>query len=69
MRCPNCGGRSIGRVGSEQYYCWDCCVEFNTARGAVRIYHLDPGGDLVAAEDYQGEAASVLTGPTHERRR
>jgi len=67
MRCPNCGGRSIGRVGSEQYYCWDCCVEFNTARGAIRIYHLDPGGDLIAAEEYQAEAASVLAGPTHER--
>jgi len=69
VRCPNCGGRSIGRVGSEQYYCWDCCVEFNTGRGAVRIYHLGADGELVAAAEHQAPEASVLTGPTHERRR
>jgi hypothetical protein len=49
VKCPNCGGRSIGRVGSEQYYCWDCCVEFNVGRGAVRVWHVDPDGELVAA--------------------
>ncbi|MGE5676051.1 MAG: hypothetical protein ACM3XM_19610 [Mycobacterium leprae] len=53
MRCPNCNGRCIGRVGSEQYYCWDCCVEFNVSRGAVRIYHLDADGELVAAATNQ----------------
>lgn len=68
MRCPNCDSRSIGRVGSEQYYCWDCCVEFNTARGAVRIWHVDADGELVAAAEHSAEA-SVTCGPTNERRR
>lgn len=69
MRCPNCAGRSIGRVGSEQYYCWDCCVEFNTGRGAIRIYHLDADGELIASVQHQAED-SVLTGmPANERRR
>lgn len=68
MRCPNCAGRSIGRVGSEQYYCWDCCIEFNTGRGAIRIYHLDPDGELIASAEHQVED-SVLTGmPANERR-
>lgn len=56
MRCPNCSGRCIGRVGSEQYYCWDCCVEFNVGRGLVRIYHLDADGELVAAVTHQNPA-------------
>lgn len=53
MRCPNCEGRSIGKVGSEQYYCWDCCVEFNVGRGDVRVWHVDPDGELVAAARHQ----------------
>lgn len=36
-------------MGAEQYYCWDCCVEFNLSRGAVRIYYLDVEGELTAA--------------------
>lgn len=50
MRCPNCGSASIGRVGTEQYYCWDCCVEFNVAGSGVRIFQLDAEGELIAAE-------------------
>lgn len=52
MQCPNCHSRSIGRVGAEQYYCWDCCVEFNLARGSVRVYHLDADGELIAATSF-----------------
>lgn len=53
MRCPSCGGRSIGRVGSVQYYCWDCCVEFNMGRGSIRIFHLDADGELIAAATHE----------------
>ncbi|MCG0239665.1 MAG: hypothetical protein L6E13_10885 [Firmicutes bacterium] len=49
MRCPECGSRSVGRVGAEQYYCWDCCVEFRVVRGEVRVFYLDPDGELTAA--------------------
>lgn len=68
MRCPNCSGRCIGRVGSEQYYCWDCCVEFNVGRGAVRIYHLDADGELVAAATHQGPEMIAAAAPVHQRR-
>lgn len=68
MRCPNCSGRSIGRVGSEQYYCWDCCIEFNTGRGSIRIYHLDADGELIATATHQ-EAEGMRVGvPVTQRR-
>ena len=44
MNCPNCGGRSIGRVGTAQYYCWECCIEFSLGRGGLRVYHLNAEG-------------------------
>lgn len=69
MRCPNCNGRSIGRVGSEQYYCWDCCVEFNVGRGAVRIFHLDADGELVAAAQHESaEMTMTAVAPVMQRR-
>ncbi|HEY8347955.1 MAG TPA: hypothetical protein VIL07_11925 [Symbiobacteriaceae bacterium] len=69
MRCPNCAGRSIGRVGTDQYYCWDCCVEFKVGKGTVRVYHLDVDGELVAATEHpQAEAAAGAPKTTIRRR-
>lgn len=51
MNCPVCGGRAIGKVGVEQFYCWDCCVEFTTQTDKVVIYDLAEDGSLVAWDD------------------
>ncbi|MDP2859103.1 MAG: hypothetical protein Q8P50_14155 [Bacillota bacterium] len=52
MRCPSCGGRSVGRVSSGQYYCWDCCVEFSMGRKGFQIYRLEEDGTLT--QEYAG---------------
>lgn len=44
LRCPKCGSRSTGRIGQDQYYCWDCNVEFHMQGKSVRIYSIDPEG-------------------------
>jgi len=54
MNCPVCGGRATGRVGVEQYYCWDCCVEFSNASDQVVVYDLAEDGTLMAWDDWQG---------------
>ncbi len=51
MNCPVCSGRAIGKVGVEQFYCWDCCVEFATQTDKVVIYDLAEDGSLVAWDD------------------
>jgi hypothetical protein len=51
MKCPVCGGRSTGKVGVEQFFCWDCCVEFNNQSEKVVVYDLGEDGSLVAWED------------------
>ncbi|MDN5348154.1 MAG: hypothetical protein PWP65_1718 [Clostridia bacterium] len=43
--CPLCGGRSVGRVGVAQYYCWDCFVEFDSQN---RVYEVSEDGSLIA---------------------
>jgi hypothetical protein len=48
MHCPVCGGKSTGKVGAEQYYCWDCCVEYRKNKEGVDIFQVDEEGSLVA---------------------
>lgn len=56
MICPVCGGRSTGKVGVDQYYCWDCCIEFNSHSDRVIVYDLEEDGSLVAWEDFYVES-------------
>lgn len=46
--CPECGGRSLGKVGTDQYYCWDCCVEFSWLGPEIEIFEVDPEGTLIS---------------------
>lgn len=45
--CPVCGRRTIGKVGADQYYCWDCCVEFAVKGDQIEVFEIDDDGTLV----------------------
>ncbi|WP_338825746.1 hypothetical protein MTBGP_18890 [Moorella thermoacetica] len=47
LNCPHCGSKSIGKIGTDQYYCWDCFVEFNNRR---EIFNVAEDGSLVSQE-------------------
>ncbi|MDA8236184.1 MAG: hypothetical protein M0Z31_15580 [Clostridia bacterium] len=51
MVCPVCGGKATGKVGIEQFYCWDCCVEFRKTPEQVQVYDVAEDGSLVAWDD------------------
>lgn len=50
MNCPLCGGKEVGKIGPDQYYCWNCFVEYDTRNqvyevaedGSLLIYGTDP---------------------------
>jgi len=50
-KCPICGGMQVGRVGSDQYYCWNCYLEFNYHRGRLNLYEVAEDGSLLAVEE------------------
>ncbi|MBC7075603.1 MAG: hypothetical protein H5T98_05955 [Syntrophomonadaceae bacterium] len=50
VKCPVCGGLQVGRVGSEQYYCWNCFLEFNFSKGKINLYEVTEDGTLIAME-------------------
>ena len=47
MKCPVCGGKATGKVGFDQYYCWDCSIEFVPTADGFRMYRLEPDGTTV----------------------
>ncbi len=50
IRCPVCGGIQVGKVGSEQFYCWNCFLEFNFNKGRVNLYEVAEDGSLVSMD-------------------
>jgi hypothetical protein len=51
VTCPVCGRKSIGKVGIEQYYCWDCCVEFVNKGQDVTVFNIADDGTLTLFDE------------------
>lgn len=47
VQCPICRGKQTGKVGSDQYYCWSCFVEFSGG-GENEVYEITEDGNLMA---------------------
>jgi hypothetical protein len=54
FKCPVCGGMQVGRVGSDQYYCWNCFLEFNYNQGRVNLFEVNEDGTLLALDETPG---------------
>ncbi len=52
MVCPVCGGKSTGKVGVDQFYCWDCCIEYKKSKEEVQVFDLDEEGTLLAWDEF-----------------
>ncbi len=35
--CPVCGGVRVGKLNGEQFFCWDCLLEFNRRREVFSV--------------------------------
>lgn len=51
MRCPNCNGRDIGKIGTSAYYCWTCCIEMTITGKALMVHQIEPDGSLSSLDD------------------
>lgn len=64
MICPKCRSRAIGRIGQNQYYCWDCNIEFIPTKDGFRMYRLEPDGTTVLDSlDANPQAVMLAGGP------
>lgn len=52
LRCPNCHSHDLGRVGTNQLYCWHCYIEMTTDDGQIQnIYQVEEDGSLTSLND------------------
>lgn len=47
MGCPICNGNTVGRVGSNQFYCWECFIEFTMGKDGIRVFDVEDDGTLI----------------------
>lgn len=59
MVCPICGGTIIGRIGLNQYYCWDCFIEFSINNGRVQAYRVEADGTLVSLLEEEKQLQNI----------
>ncbi|MFZ5943343.1 MAG: hypothetical protein ACOYVD_04495 [Bacillota bacterium] len=48
--CPICNSRAVGRVGTDQFYCWDCFVEYNHSGNQLHVFDIGEDGSLEELE-------------------
>jgi hypothetical protein len=51
MHCPNCQSKNIGKIGSQQYYCWNCFIELSDLGGILDVHQVESDGSLSSLND------------------
>lgn len=52
MKCPNCQCKDVGKIGSSQFYCWNCFVEFAAQDTQVEhVFQVEEDGTLSSLDD------------------
>ncbi|CDQ39481.1 MULTISPECIES: hypothetical protein [Virgibacillus] len=62
MRCPNCNGKDIGKIGSQQYYCWNCFIEMSVINNKLTIHQVEADGSLSSLNDLFSEDERTFYG-------
>ncbi|WP_217586798.1 hypothetical protein [Lentibacillus saliphilus] len=55
MQCPNCNGKNLGKIGTQQYYCWNCFIELSIMNNALAVHQVEADGSLSSLNDLFSE--------------
>lgn len=62
LRCPNCHSHDLGKVGTNQLYCWHCYIEMTTDGDMIQnIYQVEEDGSLTSLNDLFLEEPSIAS--------
>lgn len=64
LKCPNCRCKDIGKIGSQQYYCWGCCIEFSMDDQSMDIYQIEEDGSLSSLNDLFENLTNITSNKT-----
>ncbi|KGX88972.1 hypothetical protein [Pontibacillus litoralis] len=51
MHCPNCKRKDIGKIGTSQYYCWNCFIELSVTNDKLHVHQVEEDGSLSSLDD------------------
>ncbi|WP_066173531.1 hypothetical protein [Bacillus marinisedimentorum] len=60
MQCPNCNCKDLGKIGANQYYCWNCFVELSIVKGRFSLHQVEEDGSLSSLDDLFTEEQTRL---------
>ncbi|KKB36372.1 hypothetical protein [Bacillus thermotolerans] len=49
--CPNCRSKEIGKIGSSQFYCWNCFIELSVSKNLISVHQVEEDGSLSSLND------------------
>ena len=55
LKCPNCKSKDVGKIGINQYYCWNCFIELTLVEGLIKTHQVEEDGSLSSLDDLFGE--------------
>ena len=55
LKCPNCKSKDVGKIGINQYYCWNCFIELTLVEGLIKTHQVEEDGSLSSFDDLFGE--------------
>ncbi|MBM7649018.1 hypothetical protein JOC78_001968 [Bacillus ectoiniformans] len=55
FKCPNCQSKQIGKIGSNQFYCWNCCIELSVVKDVISVHQVEEDGSLSSLDDLFAE--------------
>ncbi|WP_027724672.1 hypothetical protein [Tuberibacillus calidus] len=56
MHCPNCKSKNLGKIGTNQFYCWDCFIELSLIQGRLSLSQVEEDGSLTTLDDLFDES-------------
>lgn len=51
INCPNCRSKDVGKIGVNQYYCWNCFIEMTISEGIINTHQVEEDGSLSSLDD------------------
>jgi hypothetical protein len=51
VKCPNCKSKDLGKIGVNQFYCWNCFVELSVTKGHFSLHQVEEDGTLSSLDD------------------
>lgn len=51
LKCPNCRSKDIGKIGMNQFYCWNCFIELTLDKGLIYTHQVEEDGTLSSLDD------------------